>query len=917
MITHTISSVFNDGYIAEVYDAFRKNPASVDESWRQFFQFAEALGGASTGFDTKKLRIVAGAASLMDAIRSYGHLGVAVDPLGTPAPGAPELTLEFYNLTEEDLTSLPGSALGEEDATISETIARLRSVYSSTIGFEFEHIGSAPERQWFRDSVDSGIYHKPLSVEERRAVLKRLTEVESLERFLDRVYQGYKRFSVEGSDTLIPMLDECIAECARAGAEDLVIAMAHRGRINVLTHILGQPYSSIFNEFEGKHPTNADVDTTGDVKYHLGFVNERQVDDKSVRLTLIPNPSHLEFINPVLGGVVRAKQRDATGSRNEKAVVPVCIHGDSAFIGEGVVPETLNLSLLRGFRTGGTIHVIVNNQIGFTTIPRDARSTRYASDLAKGFDIPVLRVNGDNAAACIQAMRLAVAYRSKFFKDVLIDLVSYRRHGHNETDEPAFTQPALYRKIRSHRTVREVWADRLLQDGQITTAEVEQMVKDVMDHMQEIHDGPRDVEKGKVKGSPNGPPAPSPQSDRAAHTTSVPGELLVDLNDQLLDWPSTFAVNPRLARTLRRRKDAMGKEGGIDWGHAETLAFASLLTDGVSVRITGQDVERGTFSHRQAVLHDAESDETYVPLQQLKQAKGTFEVFNSPLSEMAVLGFEYGFSVEARDTLVLWEAQYGDFANVAQPIVDQFISSDRAKWSQDSGVTMLLPHGYEGGGPEHSSARLERYLQLCAENNMRVAYPTTPAQYFHILRRQATVDPRRPLVLMQPKSMLRLPEAASQLSDLTDGKFQLVIDDPIMDDAKKEKVRRLVFCSGKIYYDLLAERREDVALVRIEELYPWPHKSVAKIIDSYTNVEEVVWAQEEPRNMGAWFFVSPLLTVATGNNLPIRYIGRQERASPSEGYVADHNREQKRIVTEVFAVPEPAPKGKRVKAVAK
>jgi 2-oxoglutarate dehydrogenase E1 component len=913
MRSDPITSVFNDGYIAETYEAYRQNPASVDESWRQFFRFAERLSGSAGSTDPKMLRKVAGAAALADAIRGYGHLNVQIDPLGATPPGAPELTPEFHGISEEDLATIPGDVLGVGDATASEAITRLRTLYSSTIGFEFEHIGSAAERQWLRESVESGSYHKPLTKEEGLAVLRRLTEVDTLERFLGRAYQGYKRFSIEGSDALVPMLDECVTQAGRAGAKEIVIGMAHRGRINVLVHILDKPYAVVFNEFEGKHPAQDAEDTTGDVKYHLGYATERVVDGKPVALTLVPNPSHLEFVNPVLEGVARAKQRTNGGARDEATVVPICIHGDAAFIGEGVVAETLNLSLLRGFRTGGTIHIIVNNQVGFTTDPIDGRSTRYASDLAKGFDIPILHVNGDNPEAYIQAIRLAVAYRSKFNKDILIDLVSYRRHGHNETDEPAFTQPTLYQKIRAHKTPREVFAARLANEGVLTAADADALQKEVMAKLEGIHASPRDVGSGagKETGRGDGKPAPSPQDVN----TAVPAQTLTSLNEQLLQWPQTLKVNSRLARTLARRRDAMGDAGGIDWGHAEALAFSSLLIEGTSIRLTGQDAERGTFSHRQAVLHDSESGETYVPLQHLKDTKGTFEVYNSPLSETAVLGFEYGFSVEAKDALVLWEAQYGDFANVAQPIVDQFLSSDRAKWSQDSGVTMLLPHGYEGGGPEHSSARLERYLQLCAENNMRVAYPSTPAQYFHILRRQAKASPRRPLVLMQPKSLLRLPEAASKLSDLVEGSFRPVIDDPIASQ-NREQVRRLVFCTGKIYYDLLAQRRDDVALVRVEELYPWPHDEIAKIVDSYPAIEDVVWAQEEPKNMGAWSFLWPRLRVSTGNAITVRYIGRPERASPAEGYTADHNTEQKRIVNEVFELSEPVP-GKRAKAAAR
>ncbi len=915
MSRDTITSVFNDGYIAEVYESYRKTPASVDESWRQFFRFAEGLAGTAGSFDPNTLRIVAGAASLVDAIRSYGHLGVVIDPLGSAPPGAPELTAEFYNITPEDLQAIPGSALGTSDTTAAETVSRLRTSYSSTIGFEYEYMGTSAERQWFREAIEGGEYHKPLSIEDRKAVLRRLTEVDGLERFLGRAYQGYKRFSVEGSDALVPMLDECITQSGRAGARDLVIGMAHRGRINVLAHTLGMPYASVFNEFEGKHAPLPDADATGDVKYHLGYYNERMVDGKAVALTLVPNPSHLEFVNPVMEGIARAKQRTPSGGRDESTVVPVCIHGDSAFIGEGVVAETLNISMLRGFRTGGTIHIIVNNQVGFTTDPVDARSTRYASDLAKGFDIPVMHVNGDNPEAYIQAMRLAVAYRTKFNKDVLIDLVSYRRHGHNETDEPAFTQPGLYQKIRSHKTPREVFAARLVNDGVLSTSDVDAVLKEVTANFEAIHASDRPVVASE--GVKAGDPASSTVVAASASTTStaVAADKLNALNERLLQWPETLRVNSRLVRTLARRREAMGDAGGIDWGHAEVLAFSSLLSDGHSIRLTGQDAQRGTFSHRQAVLHDSESGEVYIPLQNLGDAVGRFDVFNSPLSEAAVLGFEYGYSVEAKDSLVLWEAQYGDFANVAQPIFDQFMSSDRAKWGQESSVAMLLPHGYEGGGPEHSSARLERYLQMCAENNMTVAYPSTPAQYFHILRRQAKLTRRQPLVLMQPKSLLRLPEAASKLADLTGGTFQSVIDD-VNVVSKRDGVRRLVFCTGKMYYDLLAQRRDDVALVRVEQLYPWPHDEVARIVDLYPAVQDVVWAQEEPKNMGAWSFVAPRLRGAVGNSIELRYIGRPERASPAEGYASDHNAEQKRIVEEVFALAKPV-SGKRAKAVAK
>ncbi len=922
MSSDPITGVFNDGYISEVYEAYRRDPASVDESWRQFFRFAESIGTRREGggaqvspapaLDSSLFPKVAGAAELADAIRTFGHLAVPLDPLGTPPEGTPELTLEFHGLSDDDLRKIPGMALGADSGTAEGVIAALRNAYSSRIGFEIAHLANIDEREWLRERIESGDVTKPLSAEEKRAVLQRLTEVDGLERFLGRAYQGYKRFSIEGSDILVPMLDIAIEAAAAHGTREIDLAMAHRGRINVLTHTLGKPYATIFEEFEGKHAATNAVSETGDVKYHLGARGRRKtVTGAEVEIVLIPNPSHLEVVNPVLGGVARARQvRAGNGERDESAVVPICVHGDAAFPGEGVVPETFNLSGLKGFRTGGTLHIIVNNQVGFTTDPIDARSTHYASDLAKGFEVPIVHVNADDAESCLHAVRLGIEYRAKFGKDFLIDVVGYRRHGHNETDEPAFTQPTLYKKIRAHPSPREVWGNRLIAEGIVTAEEVKKLDADAAANFERIQTA---MKNGEIHPPEHRAPKEG-QADLsdADQNTSVDAELLRRLNEQLLKWPASLKVNPRLAKTLARRADAMGDAGGIDWGHAEALAFASLLTEGMSVRLTGQDAERATFSHRQAVLHDAESGDTYVPLAHVADGDnaGRFEIYNSPLSETAVLGFEYGYSTASEDTLVLWEAQYGDFVNVAQPIIDQFISADRAKWGQDSSVVLLLPHGYEGQGPEHSSARLERFLQLCAEGNQRVAYPSTPAQYFHILRRQAGLKVRRPLILMQPKSLLRLPEAASKLSDLASGSFRHVIDDPVASQTR-EAITRLVFCTGKIYYDLAAKRAPHVAIVRIEELYPWPGNQVAQIVDLYPAIEEVVWAQEEPKNNGAWSYVSPRLRMSTGNALLTRYIGRPDRASPAEGYAESHKVEQERIVAEVNAAAQQPTGAKR------
>ena len=901
-----IISAYNDGYVAERQERFERDPASVDESWRQFFAMAGQLRGAPapSAADPAYLRKIAGAAALVQAVRQYGHLGVQLDPLSSAPAGAAELQCQFHGITEADLATIPGSALGfGSDVTAADAVARLRAAYSATIGFEFEHIERDAERAWFRRVIEDGEMRRTLTDEEKRAVLRRLTEVDGLERFLGRAYQGYKRFSIEGNDTLVPMLEAAIEGAAAAGARLVVMAMAHRGRINVLTHVLDKPVSAVFEEFEGKYAANAASDT-GDVKYHLGAETDRErKGGERVHVSLMPNPSHLEMVNPVLEGVARAEQRVPGTLRilDESSVLPIAMHGDAAFPGEGVVAETFNLSNLRGYRTGGTLHIIVNNQIGFTTDPHEGRSTHYASDLAKGFEVPILHVNGDDAEACIASVWLGLAYRERFGKDFLIDLVGYRRQGHNEADEPVYTQPMLYAAIKAHPTTRELWGQRLVTEGVIEPGATERLDADIQADFERVH------ALVKSKAAIDTDPGDAGATYSAAPvTTAVPAEQLIALNERMLSWPSDFHPLPKLARVLERRRPALAAEGGVDWGHAEALAWASLLVTGTAVRISGQDAERGTFSHRQAVLHDHESGTTFTPLQHLSEESAPFEIYNSPLSEVAVLAFEYGYSVAAADSLVLWEAQFGDFANVAQCIIDQFISSDGAKWGQDSSVVMLLPHGYEGQGPEHSSARLERFLQLCAENNMRVAYPSTPAQYFHILRRQALTTSRRPLVLMQPKSLLRLPLAASHLSDLVAGSFQPVIDDPLA-SKKAEKVRRLVLCSGKIYYDLLSgieasdASREHLAIVRVDELYPWPHEAITAVLERYSDIDEVVWTQEEPRNMGAWSFVSPRLRGAVGNAMTIRYIGRPERASPAEGYAAPHAEQQATLVAETLA----------------
>ena len=902
--TTITTSAFNDGYIAEQFEAFQADPSAVDESWRQFFRLAAQFGGGTSATvataaagDPDLPRLAAAAASLAQNIRIFGHLAVPLDPLGTSPLGAAELTPEYHNITAPDLARIPASSLGYNDPrfrTAADVIAMLRRRYSSRLALEVMHLPDETERLWFRTILREEQLTRQLTAAEKVDVLKRLTQVDGLERFLGRAYQGKKRFSIEGTDAMVPMLDTAIAEASQHGTTSVVVGMAHRGRLNVLTNFMGKPYEALFSEFEGRHGAAPDSET-GDVKYHMGFEGTRTLSSgATVGLTLVPNPSHLEFANPVINGVARARQRagGTSAERDRKSVLTICVHGDAAFIGEGVVAETFNMSRLRGFEVGGTLHIIANNQVGFTTDPIDARSTHYASDLAKGFDVPIVHVNADDAEACVMAVRIAIAYRTRFGKDFLIDLVGYRRWGHNETDEPLFTQPELYARVKAHPSPRQVWGARLVKEGVLTKADVDAIDADFAKQLEGIFDQVRKQEDTHDEHLPN-PPAPAPVDTR------VPAERLRALNEALLDWPKDLVVNPRLAKTLERRRE--GLEKAIDWGHAEALAFGTLIQEGVHVRLTGQDVERGTFSHRQAVLNDANTGVKYTSLQHVPGAKATMEIANSPLSETAVMGFEYGFSTAATDTLVCWEAQFGDFANVAAPIIDQFMVADRAKWHQDSGLTLLLPHGYEGQGPEHSSARLERFLQQCAEGNMTVAYPSTPAQYFHLLRRQALRTSRRPMVLMQPKSMLRLPDAMSGIADLSDAQFQPVIDDKST-TGREAKITRLVLCTGKIYHEIRAANPgEHVALVRIEELYPWPNTEIGAVIDRYPNLTEVAWTQEEPKNMGAWTFAEPRLRMATGNALTLRYAGRPERASPAEGYEASHKADQARIIAEALA----------------
>jgi 2-oxoglutarate dehydrogenase E1 component len=857
--------------------------------------------------DEELLAAVQAATSLLKAHRTHGHLAARLDPLGREPEGDPALDPEPLGLTPEVMARIPSRILrmSVPGRSLAESLPHLRETYCGPIAYEIEHIGSHRQRLWLREAIESGRFRQPLSAEEKKALLKRLTEVDALERFMHKSYLGQKQFSVEGLDMTVPMLDELIQSGATEGAREIVIGMAHRGRLNVLAHNLGRSYESIFAEFEGTSTlepiTTIPQGGTGDVKYHHGAQGSYQVaGGESVIVRLESNPSHLEYVDPVVAGATRAAQTTRQGphvNRDTNAAIPIILHGDAAFPAQGVVSETLNLQALDGYTVGGTIHFIQNNQVGFTTDPDDARSTTWASDLAKGFDVPIIHVNADDVAACISAVRLAFAFRQEFGHDVLIDLIGYRRFGHNEADEPAYTQPSMYQVIKKHPPVRELFARQLIEQGVVTEQESTEMTDQVWSVLSEAHDRLKEriaASRGvdHATGEYQLDRTPSPEVK-----TAVGEDRLRVLGEELLSVPDGFMIHPKLVRQLDQRREALRAGEGIIWAHAEALAFASLLTEGLPIRLTGQDTERGTFSQRHLVLHDAKTGQEYSPIQHLPGALAPMEMHNSPLSEMACVGFEYGYSQEAPETLVLWEAQFGDFVNGAQVIIDQFIVSGLAKWGQTSRLTFLLPHGYEGSGPEHSSARVERFLQLAAEGNIRVANPTTPAQYFHLLRRQARIAKQRPLVVLTPKSLLRLPQAVSRLEELSSGRFEPVLAEPGVDP---ERVRRLILCSGKIYYELtghaLRAEAGEVAIGRVELLYPFPQNEILALIGQYPELREVVWVQEEPRNMGARAHMSARLRQILSEPLEFGYVGRPERAAPGEGYPVAHALEQDRIV---------------------
>jgi multifunctional 2-oxoglutarate metabolism enzyme len=878
-----------------------------------------AVIAASTEPDRVMLAAMQAATSLVKAHRTHGHLGAHLDPLGTPPIGDPAMDPDTYGLTPELMARIPADLLRVyvPGKTLAEVLPNLRRTYCGTIAFEIEHISSHEQRVWLREHIESGAYRLPFSADEKLRLLGRLTKVDAMERYLRRTFIGQKTFSIEGLDAMVPMLETLLTLIADDGISEVVMGMAHRGRLAVIAHVANRPYESILNAFElgevRRVVGQKQSDVTGDVKYHLGTTGTYITHTgRSIGVRILPNPSHLEAVDPVVEGWTRAEQtqrRAAELHLNTKAALPVLIHGDAAFVGQGVVAEVLNLQSLAGYTTGGTVHLIADNQVGFTTDPEEARSTRYASDMAKGFDIPIVHVNSDDVEACLAAVRFAYDYRRTYERDVVIDLIGYRRFGHNETDEPAYTQPVMYQEIKQHPTAREIFSKLLVAEGLVTQEDVDAQAEETYARIAAAH---KRV-KGNLEAELDAPPVEDRLSELEdiARRTKVKAATLRSLNDELLTFPTGFTPHPKLVRQMERRRASLN-DGGIDWGTAESLAFASLLVEGHPVRLTGQDTMRGTFSQRHLAFHDEKNGEVWIPMQHLRDAAATFELYNSPLSEVACLGFEYGYSAADTDAFVLWEAQYGDFFNNAEMVVDQFIAAGRAKWGQRSRLTLLLPHGHEGSGPEHSSARIERFLQLSADGNMRVANCSTSAQYFHLLRNQGLSTDPRPLVIFTPKSLLRLPDASSTLADLSDGAFATVIDDASA-AARTDQITTLLLCSGRIYYDLalspLRAEATETAIARVELLYPLPVDDILAVMARYPNLQQCFWVQEEPSNMGAWNFLERQIGLRRPSDVRWDYIGRPRRASSSEGYAGSHHLEQERIVKEALSAASREPRG--------
>jgi 2-oxoglutarate dehydrogenase E1 component len=943
----------NAGYVEDLHTQWLQSPQSVDEGWRLFFEDAGPKPTVATPFNGTSVRpngtngasaangtngtsghavtdtvLPAGSASYVDAMRESviaatelqnrvahlvnayrvrGHVFADVDPLETPHGAAPELELSHFGLSSSDLDktfSTAGIAGLAERATLRQIVAHLTETYCSSIGVEFTQIEEPEPRQWLQQQMESTRNHALLDRTELVRILTKLTEAEIFEQFIHKNYLMAKRFSLEGAESMIPMIDLLVEAAGQHGIEEIVIGMAHRGRLNVLVNVLGKNVREIFAAFDDKKPER--FLGGGDVKYHLGYSSDVVTHGgHQVHLSLAFNPSHLEFVNPVVEGRVRAK----IDRRKRKSTMPLLIHGDASFMGQGVVAETLNLAQLEGYTTGGTIHIAVNNQIGFTTLPRDSRSTRYCTDIARMRRVPVFHVNGEDPEAVIQVTRLAMEFRQRFRQDVVIDMYCYRKYGHNEADEPRYTQPQMYALIDKKPTVREVYVARLVAAGHVSLAEADAVAQERRSTLERALEEARQGDfhqRPEAMGGVWGPYLGGPDRDLTEMSTGYPKEGLLDALRELAVMPPDFHANPKaLKMVIEARRDRARAGQPLDWGTAEHLAFASILLEGHGIRISGQDARRGTFSHRHAALFDTETGEAYVPLAHLGGGPGNgvgrFEIYDSPLSEAGVLGFEYGYSLDRPDKLVVWEAQFGDFANAAQVIIDQFIVSAEDKWGRLSGLVLLLPHGFEGQGPEHSSARIERFLQLSSEDNIQVCNLTTPAQFFHVLRRQVNRLWRKPLVVFTPKSLLRSPEAQSSLDEMASGSFQRVIADAVVDPSR---VKRILLCSGKVYYDLAAERRkrsrDDVAILRLEQLYP-VGAALARALAPYEAGTPLVWVQEEPRNMGAWYFVNARQQELFGDRHPLSLVSRPESASPATGSHAAHTIEQAMLIEEAFA----------------
>jgi 2-oxoglutarate dehydrogenase E1 component len=911
----------NLAYIESLYESFLNDPSSVDAKWQAYFKSTadtsdEQITPVREYFRelaTKPRQAVAtgaacsnetAVANLIHAYRSYGHHLAKLDPLNlSERHNIPELTFEYHGLSKSDFSTAfsVGGSIGKPEATLKTIYESLEATYCGSIGVEYMHITNTEEVKWLQSKMEP-LSNKPkFDKKTKLHILDRLIAADGLEKYLGLKYVGQKRFSLEGSDSFVPSMDAIIRKASSFGVDECIVGMAHRGRLNMLVNVIGKAPGELFAEFEGKL---VEKHGTGDVKYHKGFSSNIKLNGDVMHLALAFNPSHLEIVSPVVEGSVRARQRRRKDINREK-VLPILVHGDAAMSGQGVVMETLNLSQARGFCTGGTVHVVINNQVGFTTSnPLDARSTLYCTDVAKMIQVPIFHVNGDDPEAVYFVSELAMDYRARFHKDVVVDLVSYRRQGHNEADDPSITQPIMYKAIKQLKTPWEVYADQLAVEGVIDQKASKQLYED---YLEKLDKGEPVVETVSVnKGSRYSADWSIHLGQSLSETvkTAVPMKRLQELAKKITTLPNSFHAHRQVLKLIEARKKMAAGDLPMDWGFAENMAYATLLNDGYPVRLCGQDSGRGTFSHRHAVLHDIEDKELCIPLAEINHEKAPFIVIDSVLSEEAVLAFEYGYSTADPEALDVWEAQFGDFANGAQVVIDQFISSGEQKWNRLSGLTMLLPHGYEGMGPEHSSARLERYLQLCAQQNMQVCVPTTPAQIFHLLRRQMIRLARKPLIVMSPKSLLRHKLAVSSMEDLAEGKFHLVI--PEIDKLKSEKVKRVVVCSGKVYYDLLQKRREekceDVAIIRVEQLYPFPRQELSAKLKKYAKANDVVWCQEEPKNQGAWYQIMHHLTVCLQDNQTLTYTGRMALAAPSVGSAKRHTEEQAQLVNEALGL---------------